>query len=285
MFQLDSRSTIDPMNAGLFVSPGYGTHDTRVLDSYELLFVTRGRLGMFEEEHEYVIEKNQTLILSPGKRHGGTFPYPNDLNFYWVHFRTKGTSEPHFALRVPKVTTVADAEFITELFCQFISDQEAAISDPSYFGRYLEIALAELITLMLVELGKATARPVASRKDPGVSDRQRKIADAVQRYINANFQKQISTQEIAESLGHGPDYVERAFHRVKHRPVLDAVHERQIDEARVLLRGEGRKNISEIAFACGFRDTSYFRRIFKRFTGLTARDFRALYGKTHINTH
>ena len=285
MFELDCRSTIEPMNAGLFVSPGYGTHDTRILDTYELIFVTSGRLGLFEGETEYVLKKNQTLILYPAKRHGGLFPYPAELNFYWVHFRMKETSGSDTPLRVPKVTTVSDPEYLTELFCQFISDQEAVLSDPSASGSAFSLGFAQLVTLMLCEVSAAAAGSAGSRKNREATDRQRAIAQDVQNYIEANYHEQIGTLEIARDLEYSTDYIERAFRHVKHQSITDAVHENRIDEARALLRQEGRKNISEIAFACGFRDPGYFRRVFKRLTGLTARQFRSLYSRTHINAH
>ena len=52
-----------------------------------------------------------------------------------------------------------------------------------------------------------------------------------------------------------------------------------------MLRTEGRKNINEIAFACGYSDPGYFRRMFKRLTGLSPKKFRSLYSRMHINAH
>lgn len=273
------------MNAGLFVSPGYGTHATRILDSYELLFVASSRLGLFEDEDEYVVQKDQTLILCPGRRHGGLFPYPPDVNFYWVHFRTRNSPEPSTSLRVPKVTTVPDPEYMTELFCQFISDQEAAVSVASPADSSMSFGFAELITLMLCEIGTESGHRGGVRNDHGATRGQRIVAERVQTYIDENYSEPISTMEIAHALEYNVDYLERTFRRAKQRSIVDAVHEKRIDEARGLLRGQGRKNISEIAFACGFHDPTYFRRIFKRLTGLTPRQFRSLYSRTHINAH
>ena len=79
----DVSDTLEALNAGLFVSPGFGTHPERVLDSYELMFVTQGRLDMFEENRSFSLLRNQTLLLCPGLRHGGLLPYLPDVNFYW----------------------------------------------------------------------------------------------------------------------------------------------------------------------------------------------------------
>ena len=55
--------------------------------------------------------------------------------------------------------------------------------------------------------------------------------------------------------------------------------------SRGCLHIEAGKNINEIAFECGYTDPGYFRRMFKRLTGLTPKEFRTLYARTHINTH
>ena len=47
---------VEAVNAGLFVSTGNGIHDTRVLDTYELVFVNRGELHLFEEVRDVIAQ-------------------------------------------------------------------------------------------------------------------------------------------------------------------------------------------------------------------------------------
>jgi len=90
---------------------------------------------------------------------------------------------------------------------------------------------------------------------------------------------------IAAALRFNPDYLERVFRARARMSILDALHQKRIGAARALLHTEPGKNINEIAFECGYADPGYFRRMFKRNTGLTPREFRTLYARTHINTH
>ena len=75
------------------------------------------------------------------------------------------------------------------------------------------------------------------------------------------------------------------FRRYCDTSILGAVHLKRIATARVMLRTDGRQNINEIAFACGYSDPGYFRRMFKRITGLSPKKFRSLYSRMHINAH
>lgn len=66
---------------------------------------------------------------------------------------------------------------------------------------------------------------------------------------------------------------------------MDRIHRASIKEARAHLRSGARMNIDQIAFLCGYRRASYFRRMFKRMAHLNPKEYRRLYRPMHINTH
>jgi hypothetical protein len=88
---LHSFLEVNAENGGFFVSRGRGTHPNRILPSYELIFVQQGALHLRENRTEYVVGKEEALVLWPNRRHAGTQPFPADLRFYWVHFTLKPT--------------------------------------------------------------------------------------------------------------------------------------------------------------------------------------------------
>jgi len=274
----DVSDTLEALNAGLFVSPGFGTHPERVLDSYELMFVTQGRLDMFEENRSFPLLRNQTLLLCPGLRHGGLLPYAPDVNFYWVHFRVRHPGAGHRWVGVPKVASIINPDGMTELFCRFISDQESGILD--------KVSAAHLVALMLIEASTTEQREWGMRAAPRTRAHQRApLAQEIQAYIDGNFRGPITTSSIARDFHRSADYLERVFRRHRDTSILEAVHIKRVTAARAMLRTEGRKNINEVAFACGYSDPGYFRRMFRRLTGLSPKKFRSLYTRTHINAH
>ncbi|HET6449738.1 MAG TPA: AraC family transcriptional regulator [Spirochaetia bacterium] len=275
-FGFEVSDTLEALNAGLFVSPGFGTHPERVLDSYELMFVTQGRLDMFEENRSFPLLCNQTLLLCPGLRHGGLLPYAADVNFYWVHFRARSPGGSHRWVSVPKMASIHNPDALTELFCRFISDQESGILDP--------LSAAHLVSLMLCAIREDAGQARRPAADASAFETGA-LADRVQGYIDVHCRKPISTSDIAAALGYNPDYMERVFRARYRLSILDALHQRRIGMARFLLHSEAGKNINEIAFQCGYTDPGYFRRMFKRIAGMTPREFRTLYARTHINTH
>jgi len=276
-FSFALSNGIESLNGGLFVSPGFGIHPTRVIDSYELIFVTQGALDMFEGDLSLHVATNQSLVLFPGRRHGGRLPYSPDVHFYWVHFRLHDTGAPRLSLRVPRIADVRDPELLAETFCRFISDQESGILD--------KVSASHLVALMLCEASEAEREWVPRPSARARSTQQKSLVQMVQVYIDVNYRASITTSSIARELGRSADYLERVFRRQRGRSILEALHLKRITEARALLRNEGRKNINEIAFACGYTDPGYFRRMFKRQTGLSPMKFRSLYTRMHINAH
>ncbi|MDD5677165.1 MAG: AraC family transcriptional regulator [Kiritimatiellae bacterium] len=259
-------------NAGLFISRGCGIHPDRVIDSFELIFVRKGRLDLQEQGRAFVIETGQTLVLWPGRRHGGTRPYPCDLSFYWIHFRV-APSIKHFSpdnrIVVPQQAVVRRPDRLAELYHCFINDQEAGALQP--------IPAALLVMLMLCEAADV-GRP--SKKTTATAQ---VLAGRAEAFCTINFQSAISTAGIADELHCNPDYLGRVFRQVKGITLTDFIYQRRLREARALLR-ESTLNVDQIARACGFQKAGYFRRIFHRHEGMPPLAYRRLYARTHILT-
>ncbi len=259
-------------NGGLFVSRGEGRHPDRRLASYELIFVRKGVLAIQEEERNFEVCAGQSLILWQGRRHRGTAPFSPDLSFYWIHFTLPNPSARSHAqeLKVSQYVTVSRPDHMTELFRRFLDDQESGALDPT--------AAAAFLMLMLCEV--ARSRPPAGTRE-GASTRLAGRADA---YIRTHFHQPLSPANVAEILGCNANYLSRIYHQVYEHTLTETIHQCRLRYARQLLLDDDR-NIDEIARACGFSDTGYFRRLFKRDEGITPLAFRRLYSRLHTNTH
>jgi AraC-like DNA-binding protein len=270
---LDLNPPLTARNAGLFISRGQGRHQDRVIDSYELIFVRQGRLGMYEEQRRFVLNAGQSLLLWPGRRHGGTENYPRDLSFYWIHWHMplqKRSKSSHVsAFQVPQQAAVARPDRVSELYQRFLNDQES--------GRLTPATGALLLLLMLCEV--SDTRPAESAADETTAV----LAGRADRYIRTRFHEPICISGIARELQCNPDYLGRVFRKTYGRTVTEAVHERRMRKARSLLI-DSALNIEQIALACGFDDTGYFRRLFKRHEGTSPFAYRRMYARAHVTT-
>jgi AraC-like DNA-binding protein len=270
---LNTRSSLRPCGAGLFVSRGEASHPIRTIDSHELIFVREGTLGMFEAERRFSLHAGQTLLLFPGREHGGAEPYPKDLRFYWVHFQLENggrrRSDTRDTVTVPQVASVARPDRLAELFHRYLDDQESAALTP-LSGRLL-------IMQMMCE---AAMTPAAPGEAPSAGAL---LASRADQYVRHRFHEPLTTALVARRLRCNPDYLGRAFRAAYGKTLTHLIHERRVHHARKLLL-ESNLNVGEISRECGFDDAGYFRRVFKRQEGMTPLAYRRLYARAHVNT-
>jgi len=268
------RSPIESENAGLFISRGIGRHPDRVIASHELIVVTAGTLRLSEEGRDFTVDAGEYLILVPGVRHWAKEDYPPGLEFYWLHFRIVtddrgGAGRNPVEIDVARHGQVGDPERMEELFRWFLDAQEKQDLDPK---------LARMLCLtMLFVLDHRGRRPSADDERVPMLVRQAK------RILARCFQEELSTSLIARRLTCNPDYLGRLYRRHFGASIMEDLHGLRIRLARKMLMDE-HLNVNEVAVRCGYRDATFFRRMFKRLVGLTPKAFRNLYSHMHINT-
>ncbi|HOX08120.1 MAG TPA: helix-turn-helix domain-containing protein [Planctomycetota bacterium] len=273
---LDPELPVRALNAGLFVSRGQGVHATRTIESHELIFVRSGVLGMFEEDRRFEVRAGEALHLWPGRRHGGTAPYPADLSFYWLHFRTaqrgRQIGRSATALVLPQHARVGRPDRLTELLRRFLDDQES--------GRLTPLSGALLVTLMLEEAsGAGSPAAAASAAASGAEA----LAARADEFILTHFHEPVSAWDVAGNLDCNPDYLGRVYRRMRRMTLTEAINRARLRHARKLLLDSSR-NIDEVARSAGFSEAGYFRRVFQRAEGLTPSAFRRSYARMHMNT-
>lgn len=268
---LNLHMAVQVSNGGLFVSRGVGTHPRRVIDSFELIYVKRGVLNIEEQGVGFEVGEEETLLLWPDREHGGTAPYPPDLQFFWVHFAVseRAHTEGSLLLQIPQHAYVGRPEHMTGMFRRLLNEQ-------GLLGERM-VPMSLMAMQMLWEV-------TASRAVGGALDGHSAIlagrADAM---IRTSFHQPISASTIAAQLGCNPDYLGRVFRSHFHCTLTEAIHTRRIRHATNML-SDGKLSIDEIAIQCGFDDPGYFRRVFKRTTGMSPKAYRSLHLRLHINT-
>jgi AraC-like DNA-binding protein len=92
--------------------------------------------------------------------------------------------------------------------------------------------------------------------------------------IDVHFTRMdLSVIWLARELGCSPDYLSRLFRQETGHRLVTFIHQKRTDYASYLLR-ESDMNIAETAWACGFRQPSYFNRVFRARTGLKPSQLR-----------
>jgi len=94
-------------------------------------------------------------------------------------------------------------------------------------------------------------------------------------YLHQNYSRPLSRWEIAEAIGVSEDYLTRVFNRELEISPWDYLNRYRIQQAQSLLRATTFA-IGVIAQQVGFKDQTYFSRVFSKQTGLSPQAYREL---------
>jgi AraC-like DNA-binding protein/ligand-binding sensor protein len=103
-----------------------------------------------------------------------------------------------------------------------------------------------------------------------------KHTDTIQKvmeYVNANYMKRISLNDISDHVSFSVSYLSRIFKEEKGLSLSSYINEVRIRNAKSMLLTSDIP-LSSLTYCCGFDDQSYFSKVFKKLTGTTPGKYR-----------
>lgn len=99
------------------------------------------------------------------------------------------------------------------------------------------------------------------------------VKKKIQRYIAEHYSDIISMQDVAHAMNYSDTHFCRLFKQCFQVNFSVYLNDFRITQAKHLLTNSN-QTVKDVGFSCGYRDTSYFIRVFKRHTGMTPSDYR-----------
>lgn len=108
---------------------------------------------------------------------------------------------------------------------------------------------------------------------------QKQIILKAKEYIEDNFNKDLSLEDIAEHVFLSPVYFSRLFKKETNENFIDYLKKVRIIKAKRLLKNTDNR-IYEISQQVGYKSSKYFSRLFREYTGSTPSNYREeIHGK------
>ena len=102
-----------------------------------------------------------------------------------------------------------------------------------------------------------------------------------QDFIDKNIKEKITIDDLASLVSLGRRSFERRFKVATNNSVLEYINRVKIESAKRSFE-ISRKNINEVMYDIGYKDTNAFRTIFKKVTGFTPVEYRSKYNKMSV---
>lgn len=98
------------------------------------------------------------------------------------------------------------------------------------------------------------------------------LVKKAKQYILENFNKDISLEDVADKVFLNPSYLSRNFKQHTGESFTDFLTRTRIGKAEELL-GQRRYKLYEICSMVGYKDSKYFSKVFKLYTGYTPKEY------------
>lgn len=112
----------------------------------------------------------------------------------------------------------------------------------------------------------------------GQKDHQDAVIKKTQEFIEQNFDRKISVEELAKMAALSRRNFVRRFKKATSNTPLEYIQRVKIEAAKKRFENSV-DNINEVMYEVGYSDTKAFRNIFRKFTGLTPSDYKGRYNR------
>lgn len=227
-------------------------------DSYELYYLDAGSREYFIEDKLFSVSAGNFVLIPPGKLHrtGGEYGVRTLINFKREILETVYTKP-----MVDRMLTCFDRWWLNpnrEQQAVCVAYMKKMQSEKDTMERGLTLGL------LLMELGRCNSREF-------VNDN----VNAIVAYINANYHRLHSIEEIAEAFFISKYHLCRVFKNAMKITVIEYLNQVKIKQACHLLIST-KKDMTEIANLCGFRSAAYFSKVFRKLMNQRPMEYRKI---------
>ena len=244
--------------------------DLHYHDEIELLAITEGELFCVVSGKSYRCQKGDILFFSARIPHS-TYVENSACSYTLIQFRSEhflgdsnntGKYFNRFVRNADLPFAVLHSEELYHLIKRASEEKEA---QKEGFDLYIKGAIFAIIALLCREGALSTSNSAYSADI-------KKILPALS-YIDENYAKDITLDDVAKLQNLNPSYFCRVFKRASGSSFVDYLNFVRICKSEKMV-ALGEKSILEIAGDVGFTSLSYFNRIFKRYKNCTPTEYR-----------
>ena len=129
---------------------------------------------------------------------------------------------------------------------------------------YLEMLSGQFKTLLI---------KIMRESEKNSSDRGDALCEKIKEYILAEYDREITNEDIARNFGYHPYYINALFKRKTGQTMRSFIIDRRVDRAKELLLTSSH-SVAVIGSECGFSSPSYFSEVFLKRTGISPGEYR-----------
>jgi two-component system response regulator YesN len=182
-------------------------------------------------------------------------------------------------IKMPKLDGLQMISNIRECHMEVMFVILSGYAEFDYARKGIQLGVEEYL---LKPITPSALRETMERINSKLSQNTEEAAEEINKYspsvsaivsdIEENYSQKISLEHYADKFNMTPEYISRIFSKEIGNTFSNYLTEVRINKAKKLLLDKNYK-IYEIACMVGYNDVHYFCRVFKKFSGVSAKDY------------
>ncbi|TRX50244.1 helix-turn-helix domain-containing protein [Fulvivirga sp. M361] len=232
---------------------------------YILIYCLEGRGKIKTKNKKYKLEPNTFFIIEKDKPHQYASDGKDPWSIYWIHF--KGINAAYLYKKFEKHNNskpifipfhqnkVAEFEYLLDLFKMGYTDQ---------IFEYSSMLLHKLLGSFIYYSIKSNDHNDRSRDD---------LAKQITEYLNSNIYNTLTMNDIISEFGKSSSTLFTIFKERTGYSIMYFFSLIKIQKACELMNLTT-LSIKEISYQLDYQDPLYFSRVFKKFMGVSPREYK-----------
>ncbi|WBW98227.1 response regulator [Oceanirhabdus sp. W0125-5] len=138
-----------------------------------------------------------------------------------------------------------------------------------YLRKLLKITNLDVLKMTFSDHLKSIIKGINEEREEELHGIIAKVLD----YMERNYNKNISLNDLAEEFNMSYHYFSKFFKESTGKKFVDYLTEIRIEKSKELLK-QGNLSVKEVCYEIGYRDPNYFSKAFRKATGVTPTEFR-----------
>lgn len=254
------------------------------INVFDIIIVTKGKLFLGENDNEWVIGKDEALILRPDAYHYSTAPCEEETEITWIHFQTFGAWDEMRSINEcyeNQITLFEKHKQQAYLnHCEVSSifiPKKLKLSSKS-MNDLTEFYSLDTAPRSLRNWKKQTAfqtfmQDINYESVISINSTAIHLAEKIELFIRQNYTSKITNSLLKAEFNYHPNYLAKCMLKVYGVTPIDYVLQYRIEQAKKLLI-QTDWSIARIADELGFSNPAYFSSVFTNKQGISPANFR-----------
>lgn len=237
------------------VDTAEGKSDNHYHNNYEIYYLTQGRCRYFIDKHSYLISAGDIALIPPGVIHKTGYETPThsrkliNCGEWYIpeSVRDKVGALPCFS------GSPAAQKQIERIFAAIEREEP-----DEFFADSMRALVSQLMLLIARE-----SRSVEQRKS------ESPIVEKAVAEIRRQYSKAVTLEAVAAACFVSKEHLSRTFKKETGFGFSEYLNLYRLKRADMLLRERRDMRVVDVAMQCGFNDSNYFSKVYKKMFGVS----------------